>query len=89
MTWYPTRGNLKEEKSIIGHGWRGRSMMDTPSPNYRNSSHSLLYLHLLESGSKERARGQKLAGLYKPQGLPPSESLISGGPPCSEDYMTS
>lgn len=89
MSWHLTRGNLKEEKSIVGHGWRGRSMMDTPSPNYGNSSRSLLYLYLLESGSKERARGQKLAGLYKPQGLLPSESLISGGPPCSQNYTTS
>lgn len=63
--------------------------MDTPSHNYRNSSLSLLYLYLLESGSKERVRGQKLAGLYKSQGLPPSESFISAGPPCSKDYTTS
>lgn len=89
VTWYLTRGNLKEGRSIVAHGWRGRSMMDIPSHNYGNSSRSLLCLYLLESRSKERARGQKLAGLYKPQGLPPSESLIPAGPPCSEDDTTS
>lgn len=30
VTWYLTRGNLKEGRSIVAHGWRGRSMMDTP-----------------------------------------------------------
>lgn len=89
VTWFPTRGILKKGRSIVAHGWRGKSVMDTPSHNYRNSSLSLLYLYLLESGSKERVRGQKLAGLYKSQGLPPSESFISAGPPCSKDYTTS
>lgn len=89
VTWYLIKGNLKEGRSIVAHGWRGRSMMDTPSHNYGNSSCSLLCLYLLESRSKERARGQKLAGLYNPQGLPPSESLIPAGPPCSEDDTTS